>query len=252
MACPYPDSPGGTSFPGLSGAFTCYALDLVGLGDSTSSDKRDLASAGQAMVLEKAFSSLGISSFALLGNDAGGWVARELALLDPKRVTHLALTNTEIPGHRPPWIPLLQTAARLPFAAYLLRQILTSRLARRSPIAFGGCFQNRDVIDGEFFDQFIQPLISSRRRLSGALEFLRQMKFRRLDEFRRLHAKLTMPVAFFWGAADPTFPEPTARAMLSQFPNVAKFTSVPHRKVFYHEEQPETLAKLLMGFLKAP
>ncbi len=236
--------------PALSAQFTCYALDLVGLGDSTSSDKRDFASLGQARLLEQALASLGVSSFALLGNDTGGWVARELALRDPGRVTGLALTNTEIPGHRPPWIPLLQTTARLPFAGYIFQQILASRLARRSPIAFGGCFDNRDLIDGEFFDYFIRPLISSPRRLSLAIEFLRQMRFQRLDEFRQLHAKLTMPVAFFWGTADPTFPEETARSMVSQFPNVTAFTPVPNGKVFFHEEQPETLATLMMGFLR--
>ena len=69
------------------------------------------------------------------------------------------------------------------------------------------------------------PLISSRRRLSG-IGFLRQNS-QRLDEFRQLHAKLTMPVAFFWGTSDPTFPESAARSMLPQFPKVDRYTSVP-------------------------
>jgi pimeloyl-ACP methyl ester carboxylesterase len=30
--------------------------------------------------------------------DTGGWIALELALLERERVTHLLLTNTEIPG----------------------------------------------------------------------------------------------------------------------------------------------------------
>ncbi|HYR90093.1 MAG TPA: alpha/beta hydrolase [Terriglobia bacterium] len=53
--------------------------------------------------MQGALSALGVSS-SLIGNDSGGWIARELALLEPGQVTRLVLTNTEIPGHRPPWI----------------------------------------------------------------------------------------------------------------------------------------------------
>ncbi len=88
--------------PALSERFTCYALDLVGLGGTTSPRARDFSSEGQARVLGEALTALGVSQFALVGNDTGGWVARELALLSPGRVTRLALTNTEMPGHRPP------------------------------------------------------------------------------------------------------------------------------------------------------
>ena len=58
-----------------------------------------------------------------------------------------------------------------------------------------------------------------------------------------------MPVAFLWGAADPTFPEEAARAMASQFPNVAHFRSIPQGKLLVHEEQPDTVAELVIEFL---
>jgi len=63
--------------PELSKRFTCYALDLVGLGDSTSSDNVDFSSRGQGVVMQQALRALGVSSYALMGNDTGGWVARE-------------------------------------------------------------------------------------------------------------------------------------------------------------------------------
>ncbi|HUI26551.1 MAG TPA: alpha/beta hydrolase [Candidatus Kryptonia bacterium] len=235
--------------PELAPRFTCYALDLMGLGDSTSPDDVDLTSPGQGALFQRALSELAVSSYALLGNDTGGWIARELALLDLGRVTHLALMNTEIPGHRPPWIPLYQRSVGLPGANFFLRRMLASRRLRRSAMGFGGCFANLDVIDGEFCDLFLAPLLSSSDRLTSMRRFLMNMNFERLDRFRELHGKLTMPVAFLWAAADPTFPEPTARAMTSQFPNVAHFWSIPKGKLFVQEEQPDAVAKLVIEFL---
>jgi pimeloyl-ACP methyl ester carboxylesterase len=112
--------------PQLSQRFTCYAFDLVGLGDSRSSDDVDYASPGQAAVMQQALRALGVTSYALLGNDTGGWVARELGLRDGDRVTHLALTNTEIPHHRPPWIPLYQRLTRLPGSTLGFRLVLST------------------------------------------------------------------------------------------------------------------------------
>jgi len=236
--------------PELSKRFTCYAFDLVGFGESTSQDATDFSSTGQAGVLQRALSAQGVSSYALLGNDTGGWIARELALLDPTRVTHLVLTNTEIPGHRPPWIPLYQFLARLPGSGFVFRRLLASRRFRRSAMGFGGCFEDLDLIDGEFAGLFLAPLLSSPDRFSSMLQFLVRMRFERLDRFADLHGKLSMPVAFLWGAADPTFPEEAARAMVSQFPNVARFQSIPKGKLFVQEEQPDMLAELVIEFLK--
>jgi haloalkane dehalogenase len=237
--------------PQLSQRFTCYALDLMGLGDSTSTDDTDYSSQGLAAVFQRAIHEQGLSSYALMGNDTGGWIAREVALLDPGRVTHLALMNTEMPGHRPPWIPLYQRLARLPGSGVVLRRMLASRRVRRSAMGFGGCFEDLDLIDGEFTELFVSPLLSSPDRLASMVRFLVHMKFERLDCFRELHGSLSMPVGFLWGAADPTFPEETARAMASQFPNVAHFWSIPKGKLFVQEEQPDTVAQLAIEFLTA-
>jgi pimeloyl-ACP methyl ester carboxylesterase len=233
----------------LHGRFTCWALDLVGLGESRSTSPVDYSSPGQARAFQGTLSQLHVDSYALVGNDTGGWIARELALLDTARVSRLVLTNTEIPDHRPPWIPMYQVLAHVPGYGGLIQQVLRWRAFRRSPMAFGGCFFDLGHLDGDFHQRFVEPLLASTERIEGAMEFLRRMKFTRLDEFKTLHGRLTMPTLFVWGADDPTFPESRARAMLGQFPNVAGFHSVPNAKLFVYEERPEDVAALIERFL---
>jgi pimeloyl-ACP methyl ester carboxylesterase len=234
----------------LRDRYTCYTPDLIGLGESRSTSGDDYASQGQARALHGMLLDVGLPPpYVLVGNDTGGWIARELALIDRPRVSRLVLTNTEIPQHRPPWIPMYQAMAHVPGFGAVIRQLLRSSPFRRSPLVFGGCFQDLAYLDGDFHQRFVEPLLTSDERLGGALEFLRQMKFARLDQFRTLHQDLSMPTLFIWGANDPTFPEPRARAMLPQFPNVAGFHAVPEAKLFVHEERPEEVARLIDRFL---
>jgi pimeloyl-ACP methyl ester carboxylesterase len=233
----------------LRDRFTCYAPDLIGLGESQSPADDDHSSQGQARALQGTLEALGVGSYALVGNDTGGWVARELALIDRERVSHLVLTNTEIPGHRPPWIPLYQTLALVPGFGFVLRALMKVPGFLGSSLAFGGCFHDPRHIEGAFRERYVAPLMTSDLRLEGALRFLRCMKFARLDQFRELHARLTMPTLFIWGADDPTFPEPRAREMVAQFPNVAGFHAVANAKLFFYEEQPREVAGCIERFL---
>jgi haloalkane dehalogenase len=235
----------------LRDRFTCYALDLIGLGQSLSTADDDHASPGQARAFHGALSELGVDSYALVGNDTGGWIARELALIDARRVSRLILTNTEIPFHRPPWIPMYQTLAHVPGFGSVVRQLLKLSAFRRSPLGFGGCFHDLTILEGEFHDSFVEPLIHVEARIDGAIRFLRQMKFTRLDEFKILHQQLAMPTLFIWGADDPTFPTLRAREMVAQFPNAAGFHAVPHAKLFVYEEHPQAVALLIDGFLSS-
>jgi pimeloyl-ACP methyl ester carboxylesterase len=235
--------------PELSRHFTCYAFDLVGLGGSNSSDRTDFTSPGQGRVFQRALHALDVTSYALMGNDSGGWVAREVAFLEPERVTRLLLTNTEIPNHRPPTVWFYQRLANVPGSSYVFQGMLATPLWRKSHFGLGGCFQNPDIVEGEFFSAYLAPLLESRERMVRALKFLVLMNLSRVDEFTELHKKLTMPTAFVWGEDDPTFEVESAREMAKQFPNVVSFTTVPKAKLFLHEEFVEETLRPAVEFL---
>jgi pimeloyl-ACP methyl ester carboxylesterase len=233
----------------LRDRFTCYTPDLIGLGGSHSATADDYSSQGQARALQGLLRQLGVASYALVGNDTGGWIARELALIDKPRVSRLVLTNTEIPFHRPPWIPMYQALAHVPGFSFVMRLVLRVPMLRRSPLVFGGCFSDLTHLGGEFHGRFVEPLIGMDARLEGALQFLRRMKFARLDEFHHLHQQLTLPTLFVWGADDPTFPAPRGREMVRQFPNAAAFHEVQNAKLFVYEEHPQEVALHIERFL---
>jgi pimeloyl-ACP methyl ester carboxylesterase len=119
-------------------------------------------------------------------------------------------------------------------------------------LVFGGCFHDLTHLEGDFHSLFVEPLIVSDVRMDGAMRFLRRMKFARLDEFKNLHRQLTIPTLFIWGADDPTFPEPRAREMVRQFPNVTGFHSIAKAKLFVYEEQPQEVARLIDRSMAAP
>jgi pimeloyl-ACP methyl ester carboxylesterase len=216
--------------------FTCVMPDLIGLGGSSSPADEDYTSPGQARAIRGVIDALGIERYVLVGNDTGGWVARELALIDSERISHLVLTNTEIPGHRPPWIPTYQRLAGAPGFGAILGQLTRRSVFLRSSLGFGGCFHDPARIDADFQAHYLEPLRQFPELMDGVRRFLSCMKFTRLDEFRALHAKLKMPTLFIWGADDPTFPEPMGREMARQFPNVVGFHSVPDAKLFFYVE----------------
>ncbi len=72
------------------------------------------------------------------------------ALQAGSRIASLVLTNTEIPGHRPPYIEMFQTVTKLLGSARLLQQMLRSRTYIRSAMGFGGCFTDKSLLDSDF------------------------------------------------------------------------------------------------------
>lgn len=109
--------------PGLSRRFTCFVVDLAGAGDSEWTGRTDFDFHAHARRLKHMVDQLGLDRYSVLAHDTGGTVARCLGLIDGSRMDKLAIINTEMPGHRPPWIRLYQRLLCLPGAALIFRLI---------------------------------------------------------------------------------------------------------------------------------
>ena len=127
--------------PALAARFTCHVVDLVGLGDSEWTSLNDFTWTGHAGNLKALADHLQLGRYGVVAQDTGATISRCLVRIDLARIDRLAIFNTEIPGHRPPWVLQYQALMQIPGTTLALRALLRSRVYRRSAAAFGGCFR---------------------------------------------------------------------------------------------------------------
>ena len=186
-----------------------------------------------------------------MAHDTGGTIARQLALIEKGRVKSMVLIGTEIPFHRPPWIQFFQKVGD-PRKPGVFKFLMGKRWFRRSSAAFGGCFKDLTLIDGEFFHLFIAPLIASNERISGNTRYLLGIDWDLLDSLKAGHAKISVPVLLLWGEEDTVFPVKDARPMANQFVNCKGFVTIPGARLFVQEEKPAEVTQIALGFLLNP
>lgn len=230
--------------PHLTG-YTCHVIDLPGTGASTWSVETPITLRAHADAVLELIASLALDRVALVAHDSGGAVARLVAATLGNRCNGVVLGNTEIPAYRPPMLGLLVRLSRVPGGGHLLPLSLRMRWSRRA--VFAGCFDDLDLIDGEFGRLFVDPIKSS-RGATGQLGLVRQFDWSVLDAMADTHAKITAPVSLIWGKDDPWFPLRHARAMVDQFPGGAELVELPG-KLFVHEERPGEWAAIAKQFL---
>jgi len=235
--------------PLLADEFTMYCVDLPGTGESRWTDTTDFSFPGHARLLMRMADVYDLKEFGILAHDSGASVARHLALLDRQRSRTLLLINTEIPHHRPPWIPLYQKLLRLPGSSHGLRVLLRSNRYLRSRAGFGGCFFDPACLDDEFVRLFVTPLVREHRKALGYARFLQGFDWAENDALATRHAEIRARTLLVWGRDDPTFPEPLGRAMARQFQGGAPFVSIPETRLLPHEEKPDEVAGIVRRFL---
>jgi pimeloyl-ACP methyl ester carboxylesterase len=237
--------------PHLQQHFTCYAVDTPGAGVSAWSDHYDFDFRSQSQSLRRFVDAIAVTSYSILGHDSGATLGRLLTLSDPGRVERLILINTEIPGHRPPWIPLYTAVGRVVWSTEFLRVLFRSRRYLRSRAAFGPVFFDRRLLDGDFEDCFLTPVLRNRAYREGLRRYLRGFDWTIVDDFRYAHSAIDAPVLMIWGADDPTFPVERAREMAFQFNPTARLTVIDNAKLLVHEERPDQVAAAITQFLYA-
>jgi pimeloyl-ACP methyl ester carboxylesterase len=237
----------------LKQSFRCIAFDLLDIGDSRPvASGVPLSFPRHAACILDALDELDVDRFFLVGQDSGGLIARMMASQRPGRVSQLILFNTELPNHIPPWLRLFQALAKFPSIAKLtFRTSLRSRILAQSPMAFGGCFQDKAKIFGDFFQNCAVPLIADDNKLSGALRFLDQMDWSTRFEIEAMHKKIEAKTHFLWGDNDKFFPLHLARAAFDQFRNRGEFVVIENTRLLPYYEKPDLVSVHMLRILAA-
>jgi pimeloyl-ACP methyl ester carboxylesterase len=123
------------NLPAIARGRRAIAVDLPGFGRSAPSGD-GIAISGYSRVLARLLEELSIENAVLIGNSLGGWIAADIALRAPGRVSALVLVDA---GGVPPTglerrkaLAIMEAAARLAPYAPRFRSALASRRMLRS------------------------------------------------------------------------------------------------------------------------
>ncbi|PCJ84524.1 MAG: hypothetical protein COA57_09000 [Flavobacteriales bacterium] len=236
--------------PELSQNYSCYVIDLPGLGDSLWNDNTNFNCEAQADRVIELIKELNIDDYSFIAHNSGATVARIVALKQPKKVRKLILINTEIPNHRPPWIPLYQAIGLFPLVPFFIRQALKYKWFIRSPMGFQQLYSNISLLDiPENIEPYVRPIINSQMKTIGAFKYLKGLDWKKIDEFESTHRNIEAETLLLWGENDKTFPLHLAEKMLEQFNNNCKLIKLENASLLPHEEKYEEVNRCINDFL---
>jgi len=235
--------------PALARDFRCHFFDLPGAGHTQADRSAPIGLVEHAETLRRGIDRLGLGRYGFVAHDSGAAMAR-LVAADDDRVTGLVLGNTEIPGHRPLLVQLYMKLTKIPGALGLLRRTMGSRTVRRSPLGFGGCFEDPRYMDGEFHELFLAPMLDSEEVMAEQWRLLGSLDFGVVDRLAETHARIKAPTLLIWGSDDPFFPLRKARGMLRQFAGGAEIQVISGAKLFAHEDHAPAFLAFARPFLE--
>lgn len=234
--------------PKLSTQFTCYVVDLPGLGDSEWTSKTDFTFTAQAERLSNLLEILSIKECAILAQDTGATISRLVAASKPKKIRKLAIINTEMPNHRPPWIPLYRNLAKLPGANSMFRCIFASPIVRSS-MGLKGFYSDSNLLnDPDSLNPYVKPLVTSAKKMDGMLGYLKGIEWDVVDDLVSTHKNIDADTMIIWGEDDKIFPVEIAEQMSKQFAGKSQFVRIAKTELMPHEEKPDEILEFIMPF----
>jgi len=234
--------------PGLAKEFKVIFMDLPGLGESKCHPQADLGIDKQALRLSTFISSFNCEHNTIISHNSGGAISRLAALSHPK-IKNLILINTEIPNHRPPWIPFYQRLTQIPLTPPIFRLLLRSKVFVAGPWGFQQLYFDWELFYKKgYLDTHLYPLKKSTNKIRGAFQFLAGIHWKMIDGLEKGHQEINAAVLLLWGEHDKTFPLLDAEKMMGQFKNV-QIRTIPNSRLLPHEERPHEVLSHIFQFL---
>ena len=229
---------------GLQGGFSCYALDMLGYGDSDQSDAADFSLPGQADVLDAWAAAAGVASFHLVGHDIGGGVAQIYATRHPERVRSMVLVDTVAYDSWP-----VEDVARLKDPRWddiLRAQDLRPGFRRALE---QGLVHHQERLTDEVLEGYVGPF-SGRAGRQAYLRCARALDNRHLTDLTAEIEALQHRTLVLWGEHDPFQDIQYGRRLVAALAN-ATLEVCPDGSHFLPEDVPDWVAGRVRAFLAA-
>jgi len=231
----------------------CIAPDLMAFGYTEVAGEQDLSFAAQAEMIAAFLDALEVDRVDLVGNDSGGGVSQMLTANHPARVRTLTLTNCEVHDLWPNrMLQQLFDQLRQQGALAALKMVIDNPTAARG--AFGAAYEDPGKIPDEVFRTYLEPVLATAQRadlLRGFIQAAETDREQLISAAPRLK-QLRVPIQVIWGDADLFFDvEPSLNWLRQNLPTLSKVTVVPQAKLFFPEEHPKLVCKLLEEFWRS-
>ncbi|HWD01324.1 MAG TPA: alpha/beta hydrolase [Amycolatopsis sp.] len=207
----------------------------------------DLSERGQALLVAELLERLDLRDVTLVMNDWGG---PQFLVSEGRadRVGRLVLVACEaFDNFPPPQARLMAQVVKVPGGAWLLMQLVRTKLFRHHKKAYGVLSKHGvpdDVLDGWF-----GPATRDRRIRRDLAKFASSAPHR--DVLLRWSARLTnfdRPVLVVWAPEDRMMPRAHGRRLAELFPQ-GRLVEITDSWTLIPEDQPEHLAEVLLEFL---
>ena len=235
--------------PVLADSYTCHLIDLPGTGKSEWNNDTPISLMDHCETVQRVVDHLGLEKFAILAHDSGGIFARHLAANNPEKVQAMVLGNTDIPNFDSKLLALFISLLSLPGMSTIFPAMLRLKTFRNSRYFGKALVYNKELLEGEFGQLFVDPLMDKRETIKGQLKLIRAWDSSVIHGLAQVHRKIEAPVQLIWGKNDTVFPLKPARTMINEFAGPVELEVIDHARLFVHEDQPEAFAAHARRFL---
>jgi pimeloyl-ACP methyl ester carboxylesterase len=233
--------------PHLVDHVTCHLIDLPSAGQSRFDATTPLSIDQHITSVRRVVDLLELDRVAAVGHDSGGMIARH-ALAGDERLSAMGLIDTEQSAGLSLRFKMFLANRHVPGFGAVLGWLAGKPALRRNGFVLGDAFVDRSLLDGEFDEFFLQPLVTDRARLTATMKVLKSFDTRYVHELGALHRRINVPVQLVWGAGDKFFPLAWAEQMVDDFAD-AQLSVVAGAGLFSHEERPAEVAAALLPVL---
>ena len=234
--------------PGLAGRYRCITPDLpLGSHELPMPADADLSIPGLARLVADLVRGLDLDDVTLVANDTGGAITQVVMTEHPDRIGRVVLTSCDaFENFLPPMFRPLQLAAHVPPLLTAALQLFRLPAVRRLPFGFG--WLARYPIDPEIEAGYAGPVLADPDVRRDCFKVLRGISPRYTLRAAEKLRDFDRPVLLAWAANDRFFPVEHAERLARALPQ-GRLELVPDSYTFVSEDQPQTLVKLMEGFL---